>query len=61
MKNIFENSFEKLEKLIYEKLEEKNAFYEHRLRVKHELDLIKKNGDAPALLFFYELVKYMKK
>ena len=61
MKNIFENSFEKLEKLIYEKLDEKNAFYEHRLRIKYELDLIKKNGDAPALLFFYELVKYMKK
>ena len=61
MKNIFENSFEKLEKLIYEKLGERNAFHEDRLRIKHELDLIKKNGDAPALLFFYELVNYMKK
>ena len=61
MKNIFENSFEKLEKLIYEKLGERNAFHEDRLRIKHELDLIKKNADAPALLFFYELVKYMKK
>lgn len=61
MKKIFENSFEKLEKLIYEKLGERNAFNEDRLRIKHELDLIKKNGDAPALLFFYELVNYMKK
>ena len=61
MKKIFENSFEKLEKLIYEKLGERNAFHEDRLRIKHELDLIKKNGDAPALLFFYELVNYMKK
>ena len=61
MKKIFENSFEKLEKLIYEKLGERNSFHEDRLRIKHELDLIKKNGDAPALLFFYELVKYMKK
>lgn len=61
MKNIFENTSEKLDKLIYEKLDERNAFYEERLRVKHELDLIKKNGDAAALLFLYELVKYMKK
>ena len=61
MKKIFENSFEKLGKLIYEKLGERNAFHEDRLRIKHELDLIKKNGDAPALLFFYEFVKYMKK
>ena len=61
MKKIFENSFEKLEKLIYEKLDERNAFHEERLRIKHELNLIKKNGDATALLFLYELVNYMKK
>ena len=61
MKNIFENSYEKLEKLIYKELGERNAFHEDRLRIKHELDLIKKNGDAPAMLFLYELVNYMKK
>lgn len=61
MKNIFENTNEKLNKLIYEKLYERNACHEERLRVKHELALIKNNGDAAALLFLYELVKYMKK
>ena len=53
MKEIFENSFEKLEKLIYEKLGERNAFHEDRLRIKHELDLIKKM--VTLLLCFFSM------
>lgn len=61
MNNVFENANEKLENLIHKKLDERKAFHEERLRVNCELNLIQKNGDAAALLFLYELVKYMKK
>ena len=60
MKNIFENSFEKLEKLIYEKLDTIKASKEEREKAEYELSIIKRKDEAKIFLFFYELARYMK-
>ena len=61
MKNTFENSNEKLEKIIYEKLDAINASKEEREKAEYELSIIKLKDDAKIFLFFYELASYMKK
>ena len=61
MKNIFENSNEKLEKIIYEKLDTIKASKEEREKAEYELSIIKRKDEAKIFLFFYELASYMKK
>lgn len=61
MKNIFENSNEKLEKIIYEKLDTIKASKEEREKAEYELSIIKRKDEAKIFLFFYELTSYMKK
>ena len=61
MNNIFENSNEKLIKILNEKLDEVNASNEERTRAVWEIELIKKNNDARVFLFYYDLIGFMKK
>ena len=61
MNNIFENSNEKLIKIINKMLDEVNASIEERERAKKEIELIKSNNDAKVFLFYYDLVKFLKK
>lgn len=60
IKEIFENSYEKLENIIREKLNSVNANEKEQKRAENELNMIKEKGDAQLFLFLYELAKYMR-
>ena len=60
IKEIFENSYEKLENIIREKLNSVNANEKEQKRAENELNMIKEKGDAQLYLFLYELAKYMR-
>ena len=50
MKNIFENSNEKLEKIIYDKLDAIKASKEEREKAEYELSIIKRNDEAKIFM-----------
>ena len=60
IKEVFENSYEKLDSIIREKLNSVNATEKEYERAESELKMIKGQGDAQLFLFLYELAKYMR-
>ena len=60
IKDIFENSNEKLKTLIGEKLKTVNANKNEQERAETELNAIKDKKDAHLFLFLYEITKYMR-